>query len=564
MDEKKRKPERHHKKGPKRPSPGTKPAFKGRPPAIKDKGAVKPFEKRKDPPKAPAREDSAATKGLNKRALLQITAELLHTFRHGEGPADRTASEYFRKRKFLGASDRAFIGDVYFHALRHLRRYDEAIFSAFSGQFIARPRAAAGFPLTQPIGAITWEARAPKAGHAGPMPRWVPSDRLVDTLRVGLAAVEMGAAAFEDLAGELARAWPKPRKDGDAPEKPEEERRPAPAGKSPLKDIGPAAIERMTGRALEQARAFARPGAVIHGARRHSFPDWLWAQLSIGRNEEDLQALAASLAQPAPVALRVNTLATTIDEAEAALRGAGIAVERGRLSPETLLASDRIPRQGVPGFKEGWLEFQDEGSQLVTRYCGAAPGMTVIDACAGGGGKTLHLAALMENRGRLLALDVDSHRLEETARRAARAGVSILEPPRHVHGGMPVPPDVPAPDLVLIDAPCTGTGTLRRSPDQRWRLSQARMEGLRQAQLALLEEWAPHIPAGGILVYATCSLLDIENGAQVVNFLHRHPGFVIEPPPAFDGPLTERGELATNPGRDGCDGFYAARLVRRS
>jgi 16S rRNA (cytosine967-C5)-methyltransferase len=200
---------------------------------------------------------------------------------------------------------------------------------------------------------------------------------------------------------------------------------------------------------------------------------------------------------------------------------------------------------------------------LVALFCGVRPGMTVVDACAGGGGKTIHLGALMENDGVIHAMDIDPDRMAPLVRRAGRAGLTI-----HSLGHRYAPDGsiVSAPeaaDLVLLDVPCSGTGVLRRNPENRWRLSHERLETLRQTQQRLLDMWAPRVRPGGVLVYATCSLLEVENAMQVDAFLERHPEFTREAPEGFTGPVDAKGDLRTAPHTEGCDGFYAARLRRR-
>lgn len=509
---------------------------------------------------------------MNPRALLQLSAELLHEFRHGDGPADRALGDYCHKRKFLGSADRQFIGDAYFQALRHLRRYDEAIFSAFNGQFIARPRPSSGFPIHLAIGARTWEPGQRFSGEGG-KPEWLASDRVLDTLRVGLAAVEIGITSQEDLTAELLRAWPQPNSSrpgseelppAPPPEPTPDQEGEKPKKKSPIKPIQTASVERMCARAIELMHDHAKPGSDMTAPRRHSFPDWLWAQLVMGRSTDQVGRLATSLHRPAPVTLRVNTLRVTVPEVITALEKAGISFTMGSLSPEAIILPERVPRLSLPGIRDGWLEFQDEGSQLVGLYAGAAPGMTVVDACAGGGGKTLHLGALMANQGKIHPFDIADDRLKDLHRRAQRAGLRIMGEPRLLPENTPPPPDLTDVDLVLIDAPCSGTGTIRRAPDRRWRLSPHELEIYRHAQSSLLATWAPRVKPGGALVYSTCSLLELENHLQVAAFLDRHPEFRLSPPDGFEGPLTSNGELVTTPDEHGCDGFYAARLVRIS
>ena len=199
------------------------------------------------------------------------------------------------------------------------------------------------------------------------------------------------------------------------------------------------------------------------------------------------------------------------------------------------------------------MEIQDEGSQLVAALVDARPGMRVADLCAGAGGKTLALAMTMQNRGQLVACDVSAARLDGAVRRLRRAGVHNVE--RHLlePGDKWIKRRAKTFDRVLVDAPCTGTGTWRRNPDARLRLTEADLAELLPKQAAILDQAAFLVRTGGRLVYATCSLLPEENEAQVTAFLARHPDFIL----AGDF-------LSLSPARHGTDGFFAATLERRA
>ncbi len=471
---------------------------------------------------------------MNKRALLQLGSELLFDFRKEGGPADRVLAKYAKDRPFLGSNDRQFLSDIYFHVLRHLRRYDEAIISAFSGSIAVEVRASSGFPVTQERGARSWQRLGPGEKRNLPEKR-SRYDRVVDTVRLGIAAVELGLDDVGDVTEELQRAWPQPK-----------DKRPMP----------PKAIARMMERAVEVANLYSRPKRPVDAERSYSFPGWLWAHLATGRAPQEMADLAGALNEQAPLCLRVNTLKTTLEDAADALSEKQMVFRPGELAPGSFILQERVPRGAIPHFQEGWFEIQEEGSQLLGVYTAPEPGSLVIDACAGGGGKSLQLAALMKNEGRIAAYDIDRERLGNLPKRAERNGASIIEI------NPPLKELAPA-DLVLIDAPCSGTGTLRRNPENRWRLTPLELDRLVRIQRDLLEEWAPRVKEGGLLVYATCSLLEYENEAQTEQFLGRHPEYEPAPPQGFSGPLTERGELKMLPHRHGCDGFYAARLRRK-
>lgn len=477
---------------------------------------------------------------MNNKALLQLGAELMHEFRHGDGPADRAIGDYVRARKFLGARDKNFLSDVFFHCLRNLRRIDESILSAFAGTIAAETRYSTGFPVTSELGARAWWRREIPEPESDKHEQR-DFDRAVDTIRLGLAAVELGLEQPLVIADELLRCWPSVRT-----------KVPVQAG----------SLQRMMPRAAEIMVLYAKSRKPADQDRTFSFPDWLWALLSEGREPEEMAALGASLAAQAPVTLRVNTLKATIEDVENALREANITFRRATSLPTAIHLEQRVGRQDLPRVADGWIEVQDEGSQWISVYTGAAPGMTVIDACAGAGGKSLHLATLMADQGRVLAFDSDRERLGRLDKRIERCGVTIIDRSLILNARGEPPPDTPLADIVLVDAPCSGTGTIRRAPDIRWRLSPAGLEIYRQAQRDLLDRWAHHVRPGGALVYATCSLLAAENERQTEAFLKSHPGWTITPPENFPGPVTKRGELRLQPHLDGCDGFYAARFMR--
>ena len=212
------------------------------------------------------------------------------------------------------------------------------------------------------------------------------------------------------------------------------------------------------------------------------------------------------------------------------------------------------------------MEIQDEGSQLVAALLGARPGQRVCDFCAGAGGKTLALAATMDNRGQIVACDTSAARLANATIRLRRAGASNVE--RHLlePGDKWAKRRAETFDRVLVDAPCTGTGTWRRNPDARQRLAATDLAELTARQAAILDAAAPLVRKRGRLVYATCALLEEENEAQVMHFLARHPGFSLVPLARawpFDGAPPCTGDfLALTPARHGTDGFFAAVLER--
>lgn len=259
----------------------------------------------------------------------------------------------------------------------------------------------------------------------------------------------------------------------------------------------------------------------------------------------------------APLDVRVNALKARRED---------LAIPGARPTPHAP-AGLRLPEgtgvEALPAFADGLIEVQDEGSQLVALACAAEPGMTVVDLCAGAGGKTLALAAAMANEGRLIAADADRARLSRLPPRAARAGVTIAET-RLLDGGREaeaLADLAAAADLVVVDAPCSGTGTWRRNPEARWRLTPDRLARVVGLQARLLGVAAALVRPGGALAYITCSLLDAEGADQIAAFLAAHPGWRAEPVALPAGHPHGPGVRLT-PAADGTDGFFVARLRR--
>jgi 16S rRNA (cytosine967-C5)-methyltransferase len=294
----------------------------------------------------------------------------------------------------------------------------------------------------------------------------------------------------------------------------------------------------------------------------------------------DRSAEGAALAQRATLDLRVNTLVADRGKAAAAL--ADLAVTPTRWSPVGLriaTAPDaKSPAvQSEPAFLKGMIEVQDEGSQIATLLSAAKAGEQVIDLCAGAGGKSLALAAMMEKRGQVYASDLDKRRLAPIYARLERAGARNVQvrSPRGRHDDSPDPlADLHGrTDLVLIDAPCTGTGTWRRNPDAKWRMRPGALEQRMIEQAEVLERAAPLVKPGGRIVYVTCSVLAEEGPDQVVAFRQRHPDFAVEPPavtqvlgevaPAFmQAVWTLDPGLLMTPSKTGTDGFFVSILRR--
>jgi 16S rRNA (cytosine967-C5)-methyltransferase len=303
---------------------------------------------------------------------------------------------------------------------------------------------------------------------------------------------------------------------------------------------------------------------------RFNLTPW-FADLARAGFGADTAAELAALSGRAPADLRVNTLVTVRETVQEVLAAAGILADPTPFSPAGLRLADQAPIRGSAPFRDGWIEFQDEGSQLAALLCCARPGMDVLDLCAGGGGKSLALAAAMENRGSLTLCDSDPGRLKPATRRLRRAGVRIAECRTVEAEGDPwLAGQGGRFDIVLVDAPCTGSGAWRRNPEAPIRLTESRFEELRAAQAALLAEAAPLVKPGGRLVYVTCSVLEAENSAAVTRFLDAGAEFDIFPVARIwqdviggDCPAGDRF-LQLTPFRHQTDGFFVAVLTRRT
>ncbi len=319
--------------------------------------------------------------------------------------------------------------------------------------------------------------------------------------------------------------------------------------------------------AEQAALAAPRPLDEAPAPVRGDYPDWLEASLTriFG---EDRAAEMAALAARAPIDLRANLLKTDPERALKAL--APLDARPAGLLPTALrIAAPDPERRGgavetIPAFSKGWFEVQDLGSQIAAAAAGVVKGKQVLDLCAGGGGKTLALAAAMGNSGQIYAYDSDARRLTDTIRRGDRAGV------RNLQIRSPVNPDplkglAERMDVVFIDAPCTGAGSWRRHPDTKWRLTPEALERRTQDQDAVLDLGATFAKTGGRLIYVTCSVLPEEDEDRVAAFLERRPDFAVRPVPVpaeLADRITPQGYLRLTPRSSDTDGFFVAVLER--
>ncbi len=338
----------------------------------------------------------------------------------------------------------------------------------------------------------------------------------------------------------------------------------------------PAVLERALAAQAGERQWLAAAQAVDRDALpeklRHNLPDWLAGALKAERGE-DFWPLVRALDAPAPLDLRVNTLKARRDEACAALAGEGVAAEPTPYSPWGLRVQGKPALHKLALFTGGAIEVQDEGSQLLALLTDPKRGEMVVDFCAGAGGKTLALGAAMRNTGRLYAFDVSGHRLAAFKPRLARSGLANVHPVQIAHErDERVRRLAGKIQRVLVDAPCSGLGTLRRNPDLKWRQSPQAVAELQVKQQAILAAAARLLAPGGRLVYATCSLLEAENEAVAGAFEAQAEGAFERLPvaPLLEAAgvaradeLAEGDALRLGPHRHGTDGFFACAWRRR-
>jgi 16S rRNA (cytosine967-C5)-methyltransferase len=334
---------------------------------------------------------------------------------------------------------------------------------------------------------------------------------------------------------------------------------------------GPDAIDERVLRGDAQAVKRALSVNLTHAPKsvQAELPHWLYAQLEA--QYPDHEALIEALKEGAPLDLRVNTLKATRTEVLAELSHFPVGAAPTAYSPDAIRLATKPALTQWPAYREGRIEVQDEGSQLIARLVAPRRGEMVVDFCAGAGGKTLALGALMRSSGRLYAFDINAKRLAGMGPRLKRSGLSNVHPVairdendariKRLHGKC---------DRVLVDAPCSGSGTLRRNPDLKWRFSETEVERVGQIQRSVLQASARLVKRGGRLVYATCSLLARENQQVVEAFLAANPEFRLMPaaqvlaPQSIEIDQAARFEpyLQMLPHVHGSDGFFAAVLVR--
>lgn len=297
--------------------------------------------------------------------------------------------------------------------------------------------------------------------------------------------------------------------------------------------------------ALDEARVRRVLQSGLSRAVRESIPDWL--DETGNRELGDIwPGELEALNQPAPAVLRANRLRISPRELIAILHEENVEAQELSGFPDALKLNRRMNVFRTKAFADGLFEMQDSGSQQIAPFLLPKPGMRIVDACAGAGGKTLHLAALMGNTGRIIALDTAEFKLQELRKRARRAGASTIET-RLIEDNRTIKRLAGTADAVLLDVPCSGLGVLRRNPDAKWKLTAEGLETTRALQQDIIMRYSAMVKTGGLLVYATCSILPSENREQVNRFLQSNPAFGLE---------AERSLMPSG----GTDGFYMARM----
>jgi 16S rRNA (cytosine967-C5)-methyltransferase len=292
----------------------------------------------------------------------------------------------------------------------------------------------------------------------------------------------------------------------------------------------------------ERKKAAEKEPAIVH-----SFPDWM-VEIMAKDHPQELDNLMAALNQEAEVAIRCNTLKCTVDQLIKQLSSEGITINPV-YPPHGFVLESRANVFRTKAFQNGWFEVQDISSQIAGLFVLAQPGMQIIDACAGAGGKSLQLSAHMLGKGRLLSMDVEEWKLKELKKRAARAGAGNIET-RHIEGSKTIKRLHQKADKLVLDVPCSGSGVIRRNPDTKWKITPERLQELIKVQQEILQKYSQMVKKEGELIYITCSIFDCENRGQIDQFLNSSPNFqFVEDKSLF-------------PDTNNYDGFYMCRLKR--
>jgi 16S rRNA (cytosine967-C5)-methyltransferase len=407
-------------------------------------------------------------------SLLGHVQELLGNIRRSTYPAKNTAGRpadslidsFFRSHKYLGSHDRRFIAETTYGTLRHLRRCE--------------------FILQHALGR-----------EAQDIPN---EDGLLLLATTYLLSIDQKTVLKrDDIVGKLKSKALKER----------------------ISDIL---------RELPVERLLPTGDEIERLAIEYSYPDWIVKRLFAEMGGEETRRILQSLNEPAPLTLRVNTLKATVEQCQDELNKQNVPTTRTTISPVGLQVTKRLNIFSLKAFQDGMFEVQDEGSQLLPLLIDPKPTAKLLDACAGAGGKSLGFAALMKNRGEIFATDTNGYRLRELKKRSRRAGafnirpleVHALEDLSNKHCGYF--------DVVFVDAPCSGLGTIRRNPGLKWAVTEETVSELSQKQASILQQCASLVKSGGRLIYATCTLIKQENENVVIQFVQKNPEFRVTNP----------------------------------
>ena len=442
-------------------------------------------------------------------SLVGHTAELYDLIVHEGRPADSIIDQFFRSHKYLGSNDRRFIAEHVYAMIRYRSRLEETV----------RRCSASLHPLQRVV-----------AEQQRTMLHCVAAMVLFGGEHPGRLCADYGETS---AIGAL------------------------------LDAILPALRETITQPFVGEPTAH-----VPRIAWEHSFAEWMVEKFVSRLGVEGAEQFCIALNKNAPITLRVNTIKTDVEHCIEALAKEGVAVERTKYSPFGLTLAKRTNVFALEVFRSGFFEMQDEGSQLLGLLVDPKPTSRVVDACAGGGGKTLELAALMKNRGTIFALDINDYRLQGLRKRIKRSGVDTVR--LRTVSGEEVPEDLLGnADNVLIDAPCTGIGTIRRNPGMKWSVTPQMVAELSRKQSGILERYAACVKPNGRLIYATCTVFEEENQQVVESFLEKHSNFQLMKPAdilvryGLDS-LGNDSYFQLLPHIHGTDGFFAAVMKRIS
>ncbi len=445
---------------------------------------------------------------MKKASLIGHVIELHDMIRGVNQPVDNIVRDFFRQRHYLGSKDRRFITDTIYGMVRNFR-----ILEVFAVETLSR------------IGGST-------------LPPTVPSISLYAVFSARLLREKVDL-----LIPDLSVQW-----------------------QNYLPKLDCATF--LDALMVVQIPDSIRTDITQRIAITYSFPESIVNEWVERFGPEEAEQLCISLNQQAPITIRVNTLKTTVEQCRDDLSKEGIGSERTKLSPFGLILTKRTNTQALEIFKNGYFEMQDEGSQLLSMLLEPYEGECVVDACAGSGGKALHIAAMMKNQGSLLALEVDGKRFGNVRQRIRRSGVSIAHLRLVRHNENVVGWEKKA-DKVLVDARCSGVGIFRRNPGAKLTFKEEFVESLSRTQLSLLEKYKDMVRPRGRLVYTTCTLLKKENEDVVNRFLGNNPGFSLLSAPEI---LMKQGvHIGSNasqfltllPHMSTTDGFFAAVMMKR-